>query len=488
MPQPKSKVYNKNNKFKKNYKHGNRNDKNKNKKHTKKDDADYGKIKKFKYLQRNKETEEAIKRQRALQEEFQQKYNKVDENDEESEEESVDPFQALLSSFTTAKSSSNKAIESSSDEEEEDSNNNSDVELNNESDDEIDSIDKDIPKKKFKPNNDGEIESGSENDESDDEQESENKDETDDEQESEIESTEDVDNTIEPDFDLPSNDPFSIHLDHDLSPELLNSVTSVPVECTQSVIKWSELGSLTVDIPIGQIKAKSNVKKKALIALDDEEIFASEGKPPAKLDSKTLEDLKSVNIKVQIEKNVATANSKYLSKSQDNKLLTPLQAELFSIMNNYQDLYYTSRSLSNGEEIRFAYCLHALNHVLKTRIKILHHNTRMAKANEGKKDVIVPDHCRDQGLTRPKVLIILPFRDSAYRVVNSLIKLLVPEMGGGVMNHKRFEEEFTGETLIFSEKHPKPEDYEKTFCGNTDDSFRIGISLTKKTIKVSFRL
>ena len=30
-----------------------------------------------------------------------------------------------------------------------------------------------------------------------------------------------------------------------------------------------------------------------------------------------------------------------------------------------QDLYYPDRNQNNGEEIRLAYCLHALNHVLK---------------------------------------------------------------------------------------------------------------------------
>lgn len=35
--------------------------------------------------------------------------------------------------------------------------------------------------------------------------------------------------------------------------------------------------------------------------------------------------------------------------------------------------------------------------------------------------------CRDQGFTRPKILILLPFRDAALRVVNVMIKLLMSE-------------------------------------------------------------
>jgi U3 small nucleolar RNA-associated protein 25 len=87
-------------------------------------------------------------------------------------------------------------------------------------------------------------------------------------------------------------------------------------------------------------------------------------------------------------------------------------------------------------------------------------------------------------LVRPKVLILLPFRDSALRVVNLLIQLLSPQIGNRVMNHKRYLEEFGGNSFVFSQKHPKPEDFEQTFAGNTDDNFRLGISFTKKCMKL----
>lgn len=53
-----------------------------------------------------------------------------------------------------------------------------------------------------------------------------------------------------------------------------------------------------------------------------------------------------------------------------------------------------------------------------------------------------------------------------------------------VMHSKRFEDEFTGEELHFPKKNPKPEDYQQLFTGNTDDNFRIGISIVGKTLKV----
>ena len=56
-----------------------------------------------------------------------------------------------------------------------------------------------------------------------------------------------------------------------------------------------------------------------------------------------------------------------------------------------------------------AYCAHALSHVLRTRARIVHHNSKVSKKEE------VPDSYRDQGLTRPKVLIVAPFKHSAFR-------------------------------------------------------------------------
>lgn len=51
-------------------------------------------------------------------------------------------------------------------------------------------------------------------------------------------------------------------------------------------------------------------------------------------------------------------------------------------------------------ETRRAYCLHALNHVLKANSRVLTHNAVLKEAKGG-----VEDEFRDQGLTRPKVSI-----------------------------------------------------------------------------------
>ena len=66
-------------------------------------------------------------------------------------------------------------------------------------------------------------------------------------------------------------------------------------------------------------------------------------------------------------------------------------------------------------------------------------------------------------------------------------RLLLPEKGQ-VVNKQRFYEEFGDEDDADKEKEKKksrkPEDHELLFEGNTDDSFRIGIAVAKRTLKV----
>uniref|UniRef100_T1KMZ4 U3 small nucleolar RNA-associated protein 25 homolog n=2 Tax=Tetranychus urticae TaxID=32264 RepID=T1KMZ4_TETUR len=160
--------------------------------------------------------------------------------------------------------------------------------------------------------------------------------------------------------------------------------------------------------------------------------------------------------------------------------LNGLQFDILSILNDYKDLLYCNRDWTNGEQIRLVYTLHCLNHVLKTRNKVIHHNAKLKTGN--KKN---PDY-RDQGLTRPKVLIVSPFRESAYRTINLFINLVSNDEDESerlnIMNHKRFKDEF--ESTESTIKPNKPQDYNELFAGNIDDSFRIGIAVTKKSLKL----
>ncbi|KAJ2953347.1 hypothetical protein O0L34_g937 [Tuta absoluta] len=296
-------------------------------------------------------------------------------------------------------------------------------------------------------------------------------DEEDSSQEIEINADEDQAET-EQDTD---NDPFTKHIHYDLGDELVVSLSNTPPSMEQLTKTWPVLGNLTIIIPKPVETASKKVRPKVCIL--EEKTYAPLGTIPHIVNKV---DFNQLHIKTQIHGNIVSANKNNLIKRdlELTEIFTPLQKELFSVMNNYQDFYYPERSFTNAEEIRYTYCLHVINHMLKTRTKILHHNAKLAKKSD------LSDDYRDQGLVRPKVLIMVPFKDAAYRVVKTIIDILVPKEAGQVVNKNRFEEDFTGGEILMPRKNPKPEDYELMFSGNTEDTFRLGMTVTKKTLKL----
>ncbi|XP_050308453.1 U3 small nucleolar RNA-associated protein 25 homolog isoform X2 [Anthonomus grandis grandis] len=264
-----------------------------------------------------------------------------------------------------------------------------------------------------------------------------------------------------------SLDPFVQHVCYELHPSLLESLDAQPPLVEIHKKTWPRLGNLLIQIP--QCSLKENCNNSIL----DKTTYALPSAVPKKISSKSTP--KELHIKSQIVPNLMAANKGLL---RQETLFTPLQQEIFSIVNNYQDLLYPERTFDNAQEIRFVYCLHAVNHVLKTRIKVLHHNAKLSKKDD------VPEEFRDQGLVRPKILIVAPFKDSAYKIINTIITILFKEDKGNVIKKNRFVEDYTGNELYMPKKNPKPEDYEKTFCGNTGDDFKIGMSVTKKSLKL----
>ncbi|KAJ3312211.1 hypothetical protein HDV04_003344 [Boothiomyces sp. JEL0838] len=178
----------------------------------------------------------------------------------------------------------------------------------------------------------------------------------------------------------------------------------------------------------------------------------------------------SVNsIKTRLREPWQTLNGKLLKKTKSTTF-TPLQSKLFGFMNSYSDLFYTNETFEMQDDIRHLIALHTLNHVYKTRDRVLKNNSKL-KLDQSLE-------LRDQGFTRPKVLIILPLKNHAFTLIKDIINL------SGTTQHdnkKRFMDEFGGDS---TPDPRKPDDFNKMFEGNIDDCFKIGLKFSRKQLKL----
>ncbi|SCV29294.1 related to spt5p [Fusarium fujikuroi] len=150
-----------------------------------------------------------------------------------------------------------------------------------------------------------------------------------------------------------------------------------------------------------------------------------------------------------------------------------LQRNLGPLIFNYNDVLFCDRTVRNSDSLRELACLHALNHVFKTRDRVIKNNYKLAK--EGQDADL---ELRDQGFTRPKVLFLLPTRNSALRMVNMIRDICEPDQQE---NRKRFDDGYVDKEAKFGAD--RPADFKDLFEGSDDDMFRLGMKFTRKTIK-----
>ena len=168
------------------------------------------------------------------------------------------------------------------------------------------------------------------------------------------------------------------------------------------------------------------------------------------------------------------------------------------------NILYLSK-LQKQRAMQRIYLLHILNHILTTHSRIQRHNRQLKEQeasrddkhnHESMEDAEDDERFRDQGFTRPSVLVLLPTRQLCHRFVHNLTALTGTEMEEEHL--ARFErdygtavdenEEILGEKEERRRKvvlEKKGKDWNELFGDdvNKDDDFKLGISLAPKMAK-----
>jgi U3 small nucleolar RNA-associated protein 25 len=184
------------------------------------------------------------------------------------------------------------------------------------------------------------------------------------------------------------------------------------------------------------------------------------------------------------------------------------QADFYTMLSSYLDVQHGDRKLvpdqgpagqQLNDETLDAVCLHVIDHVTRTRNRIMKNNESLAKKAKAGTKVLEDDLPRDQGFVRPTVLFLTPMRNMAGRAIMRLLDLCPAAHGRGdsVNKLERIEEDFLAYEGSDSDEDVDedagkkrkfkpfvPEDHKAIFKGNTDDHFRLGLKLTKASVRL----
>jgi len=250
-----------------------------------------------------------------------------------------------------------------------------------------------------------------------------------------------------------------------------------------------------------------------------------------------------------LQKNWTTSKKKLKKASNDNHILSDAQAPVYSFLARYADVLDATAATGKGsnnsktdrrhqKDQHKLYSLHVLNHVLTSRTRIGRNNRHLKEVEKRRKEAeattgeekkqdgdVVPGTAsaadasmddidvatmeerdvRDQGFTRPTVLVLLPTRGTCYQFVKKLYKLSGAKMEdeqedrfdadyGEMLDdddeddrtqlkHEKAEKEAQKERRRKSVLESKGKEWNELFgdLANQDDDFKIGISLIPKS-------
>ncbi|EIN11295.1 DUF1253-domain-containing protein [Punctularia strigosozonata HHB-11173 SS5] len=124
--------------------------------------------------------------------------------------------------------------------------------------------------------------------------------------------------------------------------------------------------------------------------------------------------------------------------------------------------------------------------LFRKRRRVLKNNERLAHATKDGKPP--PEDVQDQGFTRPSVLLLTPFRAHALAWIRALTAH-TPVPAYQVENLARFLKEFdlpegAVDKLASAAPGTYPADHVEMFRGNVDDNFRVGVKVTRKSVRL----
>ena len=189
--------------------------------------------------------------------------------------------------------------------------------------------------------------------------------------------------------------------------------------------------------------------------------------------------------------------SRWNSVLKDDKKLfgdfqSKRQAVLFGLMSSYLDVAYTMHkypsSAGTGDYVTDAALLHIINHIVVSGDKIKKNSDKLKNSQQEDQG----SEYQDQGFVRPKVLILAPYRHHAKLLVDRLLQFAIQETRvDTIKNKSRFEDEYGvgEEDQVKSEREKvalslKPKQHQALFDGNCDDHFRLGIKVTRGSIRL----
>ena len=196
-----------------------------------------------------------------------------------------------------------------------------------------------------------------------------------------------------------------------------------------------------------------------------------------------------------------------LWKTRSTQSLSSSGKDLLPFLTSYADIFWEGVDHTNDGEVLESLVLHLCTHIIKSREVVVRHNARLKKKAvereieskslksnrkrgeknsrnglEGENDIDsteIGSAYQDQGFTRARILILAPFRGSAFDIVTCIKQCL--GKSSTISQWDKFEEEFgwsaVDDDSDLDMNKRKPDDWKHIFAQNVDDDFKIGLQV-----------